>query len=151
MTCHVVVLDADWFVHGGFRLVKQLAFCDVKTKTTHLYKLTLPRCLAQYGGKFAKQSRHSHGLDWSEKGEYMFCRIDYVLADIAERLGKNPAKLCFWAKGAEKADILSAYGYRVKNLEDLGCPPYDKLSSQRQSTMLKAVSFAVWLEKHVQV
>ena len=81
----------------------------------------------------------------------MFCRIDYVLADIAERLGENPAKLCFWAKGAEKAAILSACGYQVKNLEDLGCPPYDKLSSQRQSTMLKAAAFAVWLEKHVQV
>ena len=71
----------------------------------------------------------------------MFCRIDYVLADIAERLGENPAKLCFWAKDTEKADILSVYGYQVKNLEGLGCPPYDKLSSQRQSTMLKAVSF----------
>ena len=81
----------------------------------------------------------------------MFCRIDHVFADIAQRLGENPAKLCFWAKGAEKAAILSANGYKVKNLEDLGCPPYDKLSSQRQSTMLKAVSFAVWLEKHVQV
>ena len=81
----------------------------------------------------------------------MFCRIDYVIADIAERLGENPAKLCFWARGVEKAAIPSAYGYQVKNLEDLGCQPYDKLSSQRQSTMLKAAVFAVWLEKHVQV
>ena len=132
MTCHVVVLDADWFVHGDCRLVKQLEFCDVKYKTTHLYKLTLPRCLAPYRGKFAKQSRHAHGLAWPEKGEYMFCRTDYVLADIAERLGENPAKLCFWAKGAEKAAILSAYGYQVKNLEDLGCPAYDKLSGIRR-------------------
>ena len=89
MSCRMVVVDYDWFVHGQHRLVKQLAFCDIKTNTSHLYKLTLPCCLAQYGAEFARQAEHSHGLDWSEKGEYAFCRVDYVLSDIAERLGEN--------------------------------------------------------------
>jgi len=151
MSCRTVVVDCDWFVHGQHRLIKQLAFCDIKTNTSHLYRLTLPRCLAQYGAEFARQAERSHGLDWSEKGEYAFCKVDYVLSDIAERLGERQGNICFWAKGEEKAAVLSDYGFSVKNLEKLDCPRFGQLSNEKQTTLLKAIVFARWLGRYFHV
>ena len=151
MPCRVIILDCDWFKQGDQRLIKQVAFCDVKTKTSHLYKLTIPSTFTKHAEEFAKQARHSHGLDWTERGDYMFYRIDYVLNDIAERLGEKPANLCFWTKGLEKARILSAFGYSVKNLEFLGCPRFDQLNNRKQCTLLKTATFALWFETRFHV
>ena len=50
----------------------------------------------------------------------------------------------FWAKGQEKVNILSSHGIEVHNLEDLGCPRFEELSSITKTTLNKARVFAAW-------
>ena len=50
----------------------------------------------------------------------------------------------FWAKGLEKAKVLSSYGLAVRNLEDIGCPHFDQLSSLEPTTTNKAKVYANW-------
>jgi len=113
-----------------------------------LYSFTLPRCLVQHSHDFQKQADHSHGLDWSERGEYCYTKVDHVLEDIAARLDERIENICFWAKGEEKATILSEYGYSVSNLEKKGCPKYHQLTQFPQSTLSKAKIFAQWTRLH---
>ena len=52
--------------------------------------------------------------------------------------------LVFWAKGLEKANVLPSYGLAVRNLEDIGCPRFDQLSTLEPTTTNKAKVFANW-------
>lgn len=149
MNRRVVVLDCDWFTFGSEKLIKQIAFCEIESKASRLYKLTIPRCLAFNSESFHKQAQHSHGLDWSEKGEYSCDRVSHILNDIIQRLDSTH-DIIFWAKGREKAMLLSSYGFDVLNLDAKKCPRYRDLTNRRMTTRSKAETFADWMREHTE-
>jgi len=134
MDKRVVVIDCDWFNFGSEKLVKQIAFCDVQTKMSKLYKLTIPPCLASNGESFHRQAKFSHGLVWSEKGEYSYDRVTHVLNDVIQRLDSSADNVIFCAKGREKARLLSSYGFNVSDLDEVQCPKYRERTNRKMTT-----------------
>ena len=148
MDKNVIVVDCNWFTHGSEKLVKQVAFCDTKSGLSHLYKLSIPLCLLSKGLQFSKQARHSHGLEWSEKGEYSCDRMSHVMNDIVQRLDSSADDVIFWAKGREKSKLLSTYGFDVSDLDEIQCPKYRQLTNRKLGGLSKAETFANWMLEH---
>ena len=63
MACRVV-LDADWFVIGGTKFIKKLAFAYVDLPVSDEYSFSLPRTAHKHSKDLAKQARYSHKLIW---------------------------------------------------------------------------------------
>ena len=142
MTTHHVILECDWFVLGNQRLVKQIAFYDCNTNTNFLYVFTFPRHLGRHSESFKRQSKHSHGIPWNKKGFFYLSDVCCVLQTIRQLI--EAEDVMFWAKGEEKANILSQHGIMVNNLEGISCPKFSELSGLFPITSNKARVFAKW-------
>lgn len=142
MDIHNIILDCDWFVLGQDRLIKQLAFYDTKNQVSFLYVFRFPQRLKRYAPYFDRQSRSSHRIPWNKNGFFHLGELCCVLQTIKYVVDSENIK--FWAKGTEKASILSRHGITVNNLEDIGCPRFDQLTCIRPKTMNKARVFATW-------
>jgi len=144
MTTHHVILECDWFVLGNQRLVKQIAFYDCNTNTNFLYVFTFPQHLSRHSQSFKRQSGHSHGIPWNRKGDFYLSDVCCVLQTIKQVI--DAKDVMFWAKGEEKAIILSQHGILVNNLEGISCPTFSELSKLFPTTSIKARVFAKWFK-----
>jgi len=136
MATHHVILECDWFVLGNQRLVKQIAFYDCNTNINFLYVFTFPRHLGRHSESFKRQSKHSHGIPWNKKGVFYLSDVCCVLQTIRQLI--EAEDVMFWAKGEEKANILSQHGIMVNNLEGISCPKFSELSRLFPTTSNKA-------------
>ncbi len=149
MEIHNVVLDADWFVHGDERLIKQFCFHDCFTGAEHLFVFEFPRSFKKHASSFDKQSSFSHRIPWNKKGFYSLGDVCCVLSTIRYILEVEESQINFWAKGEEKCRILSYHGIIVRNLETLDCPKFSELSALFPTTANKARVFAKWLKGRI--
>ena len=142
---HRVVLDADWFVINKVKHIKQLAFCSPTLGIYGECTFSLPPGAAAFHLDLMRQSRHSHGLDWREMGNYRHDEVAKALIDIFKKLGTG--NLEFFAKGLEKTRLLQNHlSCPVIDLDSIGCPKYEDLCPHRKTTLQKAVQFGLWLE-----
>ena len=145
MTVRNVILDCDWFVLGRQRLIKQLAFVDCESERSLLHVFSFPEELACYDDDFRRQSHHSHGISWDKRGFFDLSNVCQVMQTL--RCHFRGDRVVFWAKGEEKAKVLSQHGVQVKNLESVGCTRYGQLTEDPQTTMNKARVFAKWYRR----
>jgi hypothetical protein len=143
MTCRII-LDADWFVIGGVKYIKQLAFALVDLPVSDQFTFSLPKFAQKYSKSLTNQARHSHGLIWHTKGDFVHNQVARAFDVLFERTGKKPSELEFYAKGLEKCRLLENFVPEVNDLDNYGCPRYGKLTILPQSTLTKAVTFAQW-------
>ena len=142
MARHHVILECDWFVLGRKRLIKQLAFYDVVNHMHLLHVFRFPKSYQRYAAYFDRQSAHSHHIPWNKNGFFHLSGVTAAIRTIQYLY--HDRDVVFWAKGQEKVNILSSHGIEVHNLEDLGCPRFEELSSIPKTTLNKARVFAAW-------
>jgi len=142
MAVHDIILDCDWFVLGAERLVKQIAFFDTRSGMSLLYVFHFPKRYRRLARYFDHQSRSSHLIPWDKPGMFRLGDVCCALQTIKFVTGAQ--NVVFWAKGLEKVRILSNHGIDVINLELVGCPRFDQLSTLHPTTMNKAKAFAAW-------
>jgi hypothetical protein len=145
MSCRIV-LDADWFVIREKKYIKQLAFALVDSPVSDIFTFSLPRTAHKHSKSLARQARHSHGLFWHSRGDFSHDQVARVFEILFEQTGKRPSELEFFAKGLEKCILLEEFVPEVHNLDNYGCPRYDKLTILPQTTLSKAVTFAQWFD-----
>jgi hypothetical protein len=143
MSCRII-LDADWFVLGEKKYIKQLAFAFVDLPVSDEFTFSLPKFAYKHSRSLARQARHSHGLIWHTKGDFSHDQVARVFEILFERTGKRPSELEFYAKGLEKCRLLENFVPEVHDLDNYGCPRYNKLTILPQTTLSKAVTFAQW-------
>ena len=141
---HRVVLEADWFVIDKVRHFKRIAFFAPSLGRFREFTFSLPPGVAIYRADLISQSRHSHKLDWREKGEFRHDEIYKALSRMIDLLGEE--ELDFYAKGSEKCKLFEKYLGRVVDLDSTGCPRYEDLSRYPKTTLQKAIAFGQWLE-----
>jgi hypothetical protein len=141
-----IVFDADWFVVNGQKYVKQLAFSVVGESLYTVYTFNLPLWIKNHRSCLERQARFSHKLDWKSVGQYEQDDLLNVFNEILLRVGKPLSYVNFYAKGAEKCGLLEKFIGPVQNLEDFGCPKYGEILLLPQTTLHKAIAFALWLD-----
>ena len=142
---HKVVLNCDWVVIGGITYLKNLAYAAPSLGRFGDFDFTLPLYYHQFRDYTRRQARHSGGLLWSIAGSYYSDLVPQAFANLFVELGHRPIFLSFYAKGVQRCRLLEQWLPQVTNLEDLGCPAYQNLTSLNKITLLKAVTFALWV------
>ena len=142
MAVHYVILECDWFALGSQRLIKQLAFYDTCNHVPLQYVFRFPKRLCRHASYFARQSDNSHHIPWNKPGLLHLCDVSAAIQTIKHVV--RAERVIFLSKGLEKTNILSGHGVQVNNLEDIGCPRFDELSSDPPTTQRKARVFADW-------
>ena len=144
---HKVVLDCDWSVIEGTLCLRKLAYAAPSLGRFGEFKFTVPYCCNQFRKDPQRQARHCGGLVWSAgtPGSYYSDLIPQNFASLFDELGYRPVSLCFYAKGLQRCRLLERWLPQVTNLENLGCPKYQNLTSLKKTTLLKAVTFALWV------
>jgi hypothetical protein len=138
---HFVVLDADWFVIEKKKCIKKVAYCCYDLGIFGEFSVSLPVGSSEYHKKLYEQAICAHGLDWKEPGSHNDLESGFI--DMMCKLGTY--ELEFFAKGLEKARLLSEYVGAVTDLDLLGCPRFELLCSYEKSTKQKALTFGQWL------
>ena len=141
-----VVLDCDWFVIGGRKYLKQLAYFVPSTLVSDTYSFTLPSRSHHCRCDLRKQAYHSHGLLWSQRGDFRDDQVPLAFCTIFTALLLRPVELKFHAKGLEKCHLLEQWLPEVFNLDEIGCPRFELLSELRKTTDNKAKVFGTWLK-----
>jgi hypothetical protein len=148
---HNVVVEADWFIIEGENFIKKLAYFCPSLGKSGQFTFNLPPTAKQHRHSLMLQTKHSHGVRWNAPGNYRHDQVQLAFEDLVQALGVRPTRLLFFAKGNEKCKVLAAHmPYEcgeLKNLEDLGCPSYDKLSLLPKTTLSKAINFGLWQQK----
>ena len=142
-----VILDCDWFIIGGKKYLKQLAYFVPSTSASDTYSFTLPSKSHHCRWDLRKQAYHSHGLLWSQRGDFREDQVPLAFCTIFTVLLLRPAELKFYAKGLEKSHLLEQWLPEVCNLDEIGCPRFEILSELRKTTENKARVFGTWLSK----
>ncbi len=138
-----VVIDLDWFLINGKIFPKVIAFYH--EGQIFETEVKLPAEAACYGSLLEKQARHSHGLDWRTLCNAI--HIEKAIESFCKVLKIGEEKLIY-TKGLQKVKYLEKFFEKVINLEDLGCPRFDVLSSEKQTTFRKAEAFGKWLDHY---
>jgi hypothetical protein len=141
-----VVVEADWFTINGQRYIKQLAYCVVGNGSHGCLSFTFPAWMKTYRRDLERQARFSHGLNWADPGTYNYTQMHQAVNDIISEIGEPLTSVTFFAKGSEKCRLLEPFIGPVLNLEDLECPKYSDLICIPQTTLNKALAFALWLD-----
>ena len=105
-----VVLDCDWFVFGGRKYLKQLAYFVPSTLLSDTYSFTLPSQSHHCRCDLRKQAYHSHGLLWSQRGDFRDDQVPLAFCTIFTALLLRAVELTFYAKGL-KSVIFWSSGY----------------------------------------
>ena len=143
----VVVLDCDWFVINGHRYLKQLAYFVPRTSKSDFFTFSLPSQSHCCRSELTKQAYHSHGLLWSQRGNFRDDQVPLAFCTIFKALLLRPVDLKFYAKGLEKSRLLEQWVPVVCNLDEIGCPRFELLSELSKTTDNKARVFGTWLAK----
>ena len=145
-----VVLDCDWFIINGRKYLKQLAYHVPVTCELDLFTFSLPTESYHCRLELTKQAHHSHGLLWSQRGDFRSDQVPLAFSAIFTTLLLRPVELKFYAKGLEKCRLLEQWVTEVCNLDDIGCPRFEILSELSKTTDHKAQVFGIWLAKQLE-
>ena len=119
-----------------------MTFYDVVNHMHLLHVFRFPKCYQRYAAYFDRQSAHSHHIPLNKNGFFHLCGVTAAIRTIQYLY--HDRDVIFWAKGQEKVNTLSSHGIEVQNLEDLGCPRFEELSSIPKTTLNKARALAAW-------
>ena len=145
---HKVVLNGDWVVIGGITYLTKLAYAAPGLGRFGDFDFTLPPDHRQIHENTRRKARHSGGLLWPTAGSYYSDQVPQAFASLFDVLGHRPISLSFHAEGRQRCQLLERWLPRVNNLEDLGCPKYQNLTSLNEIPLLKAVTFARRVHSH---
>ena len=137
----VAVLDCDWFIIEGEKIIKKFAWCVVESGDCRSVTFDLPSFAYNYERDLVRQASFSHHIPWNEKGEFSAGDNGLQLLETV-----NLQQAVFYAKGLDKCRFLEKFlGRTVTNLEEFDCPTYENLTTIPRSTLNKAVIFGLWL------
>ena len=142
---HKVVLNCDWVVIGGITYLKKLAYAAQSLGRFGAFDFTPSHYSHQSRKNTKRRARHSGGLLWSTAGPYHSDLVPQAFANFFSGLGHRHISLSFYAKEFQRCRLLERWLPQVSNLENLGCPTYQNLTSRNKTTLLKAVTFALWV------
>ena len=136
-----MVIDIDWFEFKNEKHLKQLAYASEDGTESHPYTFTLPPKAHHHAKDLIQQARFSHKLCWNSPGVFDWWQVSLVINRVKQRFPNAR----FFAKGHEKCLLLEEYGLDMNDLNECGCPVYKALTRERQTTLSKALTFALWL------
>ena len=144
MNVRDVVIDLDWFVLGSLRLIKRIAYYDIDSGRHMSYTVSFPAAFCKYTKNLERHTKYSHGIPWYAPGFFDLKDLPQFLLTLKWVIGARHIR--FYAKGEQKCKILERQGVHACNLDDLGCPKFERLTDREKTTRNKAIVFGQWVE-----
>jgi hypothetical protein len=143
-----VVVELKWLVRHGLVVVHEIGFCCIDCGKNGQYRIDVPKYWI--AGKDLSTASlcagwHSHPVIRNVR------EVERVLQQISTDLHSEGIPTLTWVKGWGKVGVLSQYLDNVFNLECLGCPRLDELTTGPTtafSSSVKAQIYANWLRSH---